>query len=196
MEISKIKDNGLQIKTKSATLVVDCFDETEKLSPEADKADFGLSSRPFLKTHQLDVDKRVFSWPGEYEVKGVAVHAHPVAEITDKKTPDMLFVIYTEQFKVCYLPVLTKQLHSDLIEQIGDVDLLIFTVAGDEKILQSTIEEIEPKSIMPLRSAANPHAVDLFVQKLALETRQEDGKVTFKGKADFSNEKMLAFLLG
>ena len=196
MEISKLKEKGLQLKTKLATLVIDCFqDDTEKLCTEAEKADFGLSSKPFAKNERLDVDKRIFSWPGEYEVKGIAVHSHPVSEVIDKVTPPLLFVIYTEQFKVCYLPVLTKEIHSDLIEKIGDVDLLIFTVAGDEKILQATLEEIEPKAILPLPSAANPLATDLFIQKLGIEKREPVEKLQFKSKSDISSEKMVAFLL-
>lgn len=195
MEITKLPDQGILIKTKLATLAIDCFTQAEKLSPGAEKADFALSSRPFLKLEKLAAENRVFSWPGEYEVKGVAVNAQVLGEIKPGEPQSLLFVVHSEPFSFCYLPELKKELHSDLIEKIGDIDLLIFTVSGDEKILVSTLEEIEPKAILPLSSPENPLAVDLLIQKLGLEKSPDSAKIVFKTKSDFNTEKMAVYSL-
>jgi len=190
MEISKLHDQGLLIKTKNASLAINPFDAKGKIQSEATGCDFALATDPFQETNRIKGENRVFSWPGEYEVKGVAVHSFPIAEVDPAKQPHLLFVVYGEQFKFCFLPALQKELHSDLIEKIGDVDLLIFPAGGDEKIWQATIEEIEPKAILPLATDDNPHAADQFITKLGLQKGEAMAKITLKSKADFSNEKM------
>lgn len=197
MEISKLLDQGLLIKTKNANLAINPFDAKGKIGSEATGCDFALESSPFQEKERLTGENRIFSWPGEYEVKGVAVHSFPIAEADSSpdKQPDLLFVVYAEQFKFCYLPKLKQELHSDLIEKIGDVDLLIFPAEGDEKVWLETLEEIEPKAILPLASPDNPGAVDLFITKLGLQKSEPSAKLNFKSKSDFGAEKMGLFLL-
>lgn len=195
MEISKLQENGLLIKTKNASLAVNPFLSKGKISPEAAGCDLALASEPFQEKERLTGENRIFSWPGEYEVKGVAIHSFPIAEADLENQPELLFVVYTEQFKICFLPKLKKELHSDLIEKIGDVDLLVFTLNGDEKVWLETLEEIEPKAILPLAPADNPEALDLFITKLGLQKSDPQAKLTFKSKSDFGVEKMGVFLL-
>lgn len=195
MEISKLQSNGLLIKTKNANLAINPFDAKGKVSSEAAGCDFALSSNPFQEKERIAGEKRIFSWPGEYEVKGVAVHAFPIAEADPAVQPDLLYVVYSDSFKFCYLPKLKKELHSDLIEKIGDIDLLIFPAEGDQKIWQETIEEIEPKAILPLATDDNPTAADQLITKLGLAKSEPAAKLTFKSKSDFSSDKMGLFLL-
>ncbi len=195
MEISKLQENGLLFRTRNADFVINPFDAGDKIISAASGCDFALSSIPFQEVQRLTGENRILSWPGEYEVKGVAVHAYPISDIDPASHPDLLFVIFSEQFKLCYLPALKAELHSDLIEKIGDVDLLIFPVTGDEKVWQGTLEEIEPKAILPMPSSENPSALGSLITKLGLAAVEPSQKLNFKGKSDFGTEKMGLFLL-
>lgn len=192
MEITKISDQGILIKTKNATLAINAIDAKGKLLTEAASCDFAISTAPFQGIDKLNDGKRLFSWPGEYEFKGVALYAFPVSEADPAEQPDLLYVIYAEQFAICFLPKLKKELHSDLIEKIGDIDLLILPADGDMKICQSTLEEIEPKSILPVGEI---DTATHFSGKLGLTAVEASNKLNIKSKADFSNDKMGLFLL-
>ncbi len=66
MEISRLSDTSIKIKTKTATLVVDPDVKTE--------ADVVLHITPFEKGESLVINKRiVIDGPGDYEVMDVAI---------------------------------------------------------------------------------------------------------------------------
>ncbi len=194
MEIIKLKDQGIIIKSKNADFVINPTIKNGALPTDAASSDFALCSEPeqSLETYG---ESRCFSWPGEYEVKGVAVHAHPVQPNTAETTQPLLFVIYTEAAKICYVPALKAELHSDLIEKIGDVDLLIFPTAGSDKIWHATLEEIEPKAILPLLAEEGGLSIDAFLSKLGVTKPAAENKITIKSKSDFRSDQMAVFLL-
>lgn len=194
MEVSKLKDQGLIFKTKSANFVINPALKDGKLTSDAVNTDFALSSDPEQPMQTYGEGGRFFSWPGEYEVKGVAVHAHPIAPNSKKQISPLLFVIYTDTAKVCYIPELKEELHSDLIEKIGDVDLLIFPATGSDKIWHSTIEEIEPKAFLPL-SGENAVSMDAFLSKIGLTKPAEENKITVKSKSELRSDQIAVFLL-
>ena len=195
MEISKLKDGGLIFKTKDANFAIDPAMKGEKMSADALSTDFALSSEPNLETQLYGEKARLFSWPGEYEVKGIAVHAHPVAA-NDKKTQNpLLFVVYTDSAKICYLPELKEEMHSDLIEKIGDVDLLVFPASGNDKVWHATIEEIEPKGILPITTSDSSVSIDAFLSKLGQAKPEASDKVSLKNKSDLRSDQASVFLL-
>jgi hypothetical protein len=195
MDISKLKDQGLLIKTKLGSLAVNPLLQGSKIPADVTGCDFILSSRPELETEKFGDNKRLFSWPGEYEIKGIAIHAKPIDVYTNDEKSSLLFVIYSEDEKICYIPEIKKELTSDLIEGIGDVDLLIFPVKGDMKIWESTVEEIEPKAILPLTVAEDGFSVDAFLAKIGLVKPAEQEKLSIKSKSDLPSEQMSVFLL-
>jgi len=194
MEVSKLKDQGLLFKDKNANFVLNPLLKDGKLSADAVSSDFALSSEP-EQDIQTYGEGRFFSWPGEYEVKGVAIHAHSIAANDKKSTSPLLFLIYTETAKICYLPELKEELHSDLIEKIGDVDLLIFPATGSDKVWHSTIEEIEPKAILPLLGGDKDISIDAFLAKLGITKPAEENKVVIKAKGELRSDQLAVFLL-
>lgn len=193
MEISKLKSQGLLITGKTGSIALDPAVKDTNVS--ADSADFAIISEGALEFEKFSDEKRIFSHPGEFEVNGIAVHAFPVDEVTAKAVPPLLFVIYVDQMKVCYLPALRKELHSDLIEKIGDVDLLIFPNSGEEKVWQPTIEEIEPKSLLPLEVEGGNLSIDSILSKIGLTSTEAKDKISIKTKADLRSDQMAVYRL-
>jgi hypothetical protein len=194
MEISKLKDQGLLIKTKSGNLAINPAVKAGKLPAELSGCDFILSSDPELNLDKLE-DKRVFSWPGEYEIKGIAVHARPVSIYNNNQKSPLLFVIFSDEEKCCYIPEITEKLSSELIEVIGDVDVLMFPAHGDEKLWHSTIEEIEPKAILPIFSEKSLVSAEAFLSKAGLVKPAEQDKVVIKSRSALEGDHMSVFLL-
>lgn len=195
MEISKLKDGGLMVKTKDANFTINPQIKDGKLPSDVLPTDFTLSSEPNLETQLYGDHGRLFSWPGEYEVKGIAVHAHPIATNDQKTQNSLLFIIYTDSAKVCYVPELKEEMHSDLIEKIGDVDLLIFPASNNDKVWHETIEEIEPKSILPLSNAENSVSMDAFLAKIGQAMPEATDKISLKSKNELRSDLVSVFLL-
>ncbi len=195
MEISKLKQGGLLFKAKNADFVIDPAINDGQPTAEAPSADFALSSTPALEAQNYHDQARLFSWPGEYEVKGVAVHAYPTAA-NDKNTQNpLLFIIYTDDSKICYIPEIKEELHSDLIEEIGGIDLLVFPAAGSDKVWHATLEEIEPKAILPIIDEKSTVSIDAFLAKIGLVKPEPLDKITLKNVSDLRSDQIVVFLL-
>lgn len=193
MDISKLKSQGLLVSGKAGSVAID--PEIKKDTVAADSADFAITSAGALEFEKFSGEKRIFSHPGEFEVNGIAVHALPVDEVTAKAVPPLLFIIYVDQIKICYLPAISKELHSDLIEKIGDVDILIFPNSGEEKIWQSTIEEIEPKSLFPIEIDGGNLSIDSLLSKIGQTSSEAKDKISIKTKADLRSDQMAIYRL-
>jgi len=195
MEISKLKDQGILVKTKSGTLAINPLLKDGKAPADINGCDFILSCQPEIGQERFGEGKRVFSWPGEYEIKGIAVHARPVDTYDKEHKSQLLFIIYTDDEKCCYIPEIQNKLSSETVETIGDVDLLIFPAHGDEKLWHSTIEEVEPRAILPLFGKESTISVESFLTKAGLAKPLEQEKVTIKSKGALEGDHMSVFLL-
>lgn len=194
MEISKLKDQGVLLKTKNATVAIDPLLKDGSLPADAADCDFIISSTPEIAQDKYGDDKRIFSWPGEYEIKGVAVHARPTNGYDKEHKSNLLYVMYTDEGKICYLPALKKDISSEVMEAIGDIELLIFPAIGDEKLWNATLESIEPKAFLPL-DVADGMSLDALFARIGMPQPERTAKITVKNKNELSVEKMTAFLL-
>lgn len=194
MEISRLKNGGLFFKTKSANFALNPEIKEQEVNADSQSIDFALSEIANLDFNTFQDQKRIFSWPGEYEVKGIAVHSFPILANTDSAQNPILFVIYTSEGKICYLPELTDKLDSEVIETIGDTELLISQLKGNEKLIIDTLESIEPKAFLPLNSEGGL-SVDAFLSKIGQSRPEAQDKVTIKSKNDLDSEKLTVFLL-
>jgi L-ascorbate metabolism protein UlaG (beta-lactamase superfamily) len=103
------------------------------------------------KSSGLDKECFLISGPGEYDVKGCSVQGisdHGEAENT-------IYVIKTEEIALCHLGLLKqKELEPEQIEAIGDVDILMIPVGGEEaldsKEALKIMTQIEPKITIPM----------------------------------------------
>lgn len=188
MEIIKINPNGLQLKTKTATIALD---------PALDSlpaSDVILVTSAFLDLNSTSETQKIFSWPGEFEVRSIGIKSFVLnteAPLAEKK---LAFLIYSDELKVAYIPSLDTQLSPSQVEQVGEVDLLIMPLLQNETLLHNLLEEIGPRAILPILNAENQHLTVQFFQKLGLTAPESLPKLSI-AKKDLSEEQMTVFML-
>lgn len=152
------------IKGKNGTVITDPFDHKQAgIKPPKFKADIALANKFYDLHHavaQLDSETRVFDWPGEYEAKNIIVQgvaAYDRSREEDKKNGAQKVIMYAfnvDGFKICHLSNLGHKLTQEMIEEIGDVDILLVPVGGenclDAKKAHEVIEQLDPRVVIPM----------------------------------------------
>ncbi|KKP36873.1 MAG: hypothetical protein UR28_C0036G0002 [Candidatus Peregrinibacteria bacterium GW2011_GWF2_33_10] len=89
---------------------------------------------------------KVFSWPGEYEVSGV-----PIIAIKIPFSDNVIYKFALDEINVAVLDGLTDILPDDILEKIGDVDVLLIHIESMEAAnkIHDVVEDIDPRVIIP-----------------------------------------------
>ncbi|EKD63152.1 MAG: Zn-dependent hydrolase, partial [uncultured bacterium] len=164
MEIIWHGHSCFTIKDKGVTIVTDPYTNLGTKLP-ALKADVVTLSDELVFSEgnvaKVEGEPKIFSWPGEYEVKGIGIEGynafHFAKSAEDEKNANCKIVIYNfffNGYKICHLSGLGHRLTSELTESIGDVDILLVPIGGnlviDYKKAIEVIEQIEPKIVIPM----------------------------------------------
>lgn len=165
MEIIWHGQSCFTLKGSSATLVTDPYNATNGLTPPQFKADIVTVSHAHENHNNTAAvegeNVKVFDWPGEYESKEAMITCFELPrflkpeEKTDLNRPQLLATyIEMEGIKICHLGGLEKRLTGEMIEAIGDVDVLLLPVGGGDMISAKTahevIEQVEPRIVIPM----------------------------------------------
>ena len=82
--------------------------------------------------------------PGEYDIKNIHIQGLKAENAT-------IYTIEAEDMKLCHLGRITqKELTSEQIELIGEVDILFLPIGTDSKQGVKMMSQIEPKVIIPM----------------------------------------------
>ena len=100
----------------------------------------------------------VINSPGEYDIKEVFIQGIPAFQDNSQKggrEKTTIYTIETEGIRLCHLGDLgQKELSSDQLEKIGEVDVLMIPVGGvytiDAKEAIKIMSQIEPKITIPM----------------------------------------------
>lgn len=153
------------LKGKDANVVTDPYDRTAAgLKLPKLNADVVVANADFSLHHGIsDISgAKVFDWPGEYEAKniiiqGIPAHNRPREKEDGKEETAEPVIIYTIQidgFKVCHLSNLGHKLTPEMLEAIGDVDILLIPVGGidclDAAKAHEVIEQLDPRVVVPM----------------------------------------------
>ena len=145
------------IKGKSATIVTDPFELGTKL-PKLKANIVSLSED--IAAVEVEGDPKVLDWPGEFEASDVAIEA-----IRPEGENSSIFIFAIDGIKICHLGFLTHELHDDVLDHIGDVDILMVPVGGgsvlDAKTAQKVVEAIEPRIVIPMLYNATETTLDI-----------------------------------
>lgn len=196
---------GISIKKdEQLKLVIDPYGESTGLSLPS------LEANVVLVTHEhedhnnkkgVKGDPFIISFPGEYEIKGVFVQG--IASFHDDKQGkerglNTIYTIEGEGIRVCHLGDFgQKELTSEQLENIGDVDILLIPVGGvytiNGKEAQKIISQLEPKIVIPmhyllakLKYKLNP--VEDFLRTMGAKKTEAQEKLTIKEK-DLAQER-------
>ena len=186
-----------KIIAKEATIIVDPFDRAiTGLEPPRSRADAVLYTHKH-SDHAAEYKQADFiiSGPGEYEVKGVYFYGFPVPH--DAVGGAVLgfstaFLIEGDDLRVLHLGDFgAKQLTSEQIEEIGDVDILLVPIGGtytlDAEGAEKMVRQIEPKVVIPMHYALPKlkmklDSVDAFLREMGVEKKTPLPKYVIKKK--------------
>lgn len=84
----------------------------------------------------------VISWPGEYDIGGIAIRG-----IGQQEGQKVSFVLQIEEIRVALLSAPLEEWSQADIERLGDVHVLVLP-AENPKIAQTLIDEIDPRMLI------------------------------------------------
>lgn len=144
----------------------------------------------------------VVDWPGEYEIQGVSIEGFRAWTKSKSKeeedgTGDETIIYYfnIEGIKVCHLGAVGHVLTSDIVKEIGDVDILMIDLGEksnlDGKKPMEIIEAIEPRIVMPMGEGD----LSATMKELGLEKSSPEESYVIKSRSELPDDKRLTVLL-
>lgn len=125
----------------SQTIKCDVHGSTVVAFPDSPVKDANLS---LLSAPEEEVKKGVISWPGEYDVGGIAIRG-----IGHEEGQKVSYVIDDGNVRIAFISTPLHNWTDHNIELLGDVDILCLP-ADDVKIAQKFIDEVDPRVLIPL----------------------------------------------
>jgi len=197
-------------KNNHVNIVVDPYDETTGLKLPKLEADI------LLVTHQHHDHNNVKSiggtpflieGPGEYEIKDVYIEGIPSfhdAVSGKERGQNTIYIIEAEEIKICHLGDLgQKELTSEQLEKIGEVDVLMIPVGGvftiDAKEATRIMSQIEPNITIPMhyqipKLKAKLEGVDKFLKTMGIKSLSPLPKLSIKKKDIVPEEAKVVIL--
>ena len=190
MDIKWHGNSCITIKGKDVSLAINPDKEAGKI-----KADAIFTSLP--ETAEVEGADRVFDWPGEYEYRGVPINAFQAwtaAKDDPKAEETIIFSFKIDGVKICHVGALGHNLTDQMINKIGDVDILILNGAEDSNLLikkaLELIESIDPRAIA-VYGTDEPKS--LF-KELSVGEYEKQAKVSVAGASDLPDDKRAYFV--
>jgi len=197
-------------KNNQLKIVIDPFSENIGLRLPKLEADILLTThlnRELINIDTVKGEPFLISNPGEYELKEVFIQGIPSWSNTKEGKEDNSNTIYTiesEDIKLCHLGIMgQKELTTDQMEKIGEVDILMIPVGGlhtiSAKEAVNIMSQIEPKVIIPMYYSLSKlkiklDSLDSFLKTLGLKNIQPMPKLTIK-KKDISGDEAKIIVL-
>lgn len=193
MDIQWHGENCVSFKGKSGTLLVNPYDS--KIS--ADVVLANSFSRDHGKLANFGKDAKVFDWPGEYEAKGIFIQGitaydRPREKDSGKKDEAEKVIIFSfemDGFRLCHLGNLGHKLTPEMLEAIGDVDILLVPVGGigcmNAEKAHEVMEQIDPRVVIPV-NYKDPSA---FFKEVGIASPQKEKTWKIASPANLPQEQ-------
>jgi len=161
MEITYLGHSCFRIKEKKVTVVTDPFLPSMVGFPlpkiSADIVTVSHQHPDHNNVSFVEGEPFVISDPGEYEVKGISVFGYPTYH--DSKSGSIrgtntIYLIESEDLRICHLGDLGGTIPAKIIEELGEIDMLMVPVGGvytlGPKEAVELIGQLEPKIVLPM----------------------------------------------
>ena len=113
---------------------------------------------------------------GEYEIGGISVFGVPAFHDDSKgaeRGSSNIYTILIDDVRVCHLGDLGHELTQEMVESIGEIDVLLVPVGGvftiDPAHAIKVIRALEPSIVVPMHFKTNMHKEDLFGELKTVE---------------------------
>jgi len=165
-----------------------------RLDP-SDEAVSGLKDDPVL-----------LHTPGEYSVKGVRILGFPSfrdAESGAVRGRNVVYAFDSEDIRVVFLGAIGHGPDKDMLEKIGDVDILIVPVGGMDTVPARDVDElirsIEPNIVIPMHydmpdTTIGTGSSEEFCRETGCKIGEEVSKLSLK-KKDLEGKSMEVIFL-
>lgn len=182
MEITWHDNTCFVVREKNISLIIDPHKSSGKLA-----GNIVLSGRG--DAEPVAGAEKLFNWPGEYEIKDIPIRAIPVGT-KEGASDTLIFCFAINEVKFCHLGELGHVPSSEIIKEIGDVDVLMIKIGKNSNLsakqVTEIIEGIEPRAVIPMGENIAAGALkDIGAEKV--ETRD---KFTLKSASDLPDEEM------
>ena len=157
------------------------------------------SAAPLLGTDAPEQNEILF--PGEYEIKEIDIHGIPVPEESGEKFLKTVYAVTWEGITFAFLGHLSKPISAEIIEKLGEPDVLIIPVGGGSIPLTAGGHFLEAAPAAKLTRQLDPVFVIPTFYKTPAEFAKEMGqkadpqeKLVFKKKDIVKGKTQLVVL--
>lgn len=195
--------------TEEVVIFFDPFEKSIGLRPPQGKADLVLVSHSHFDHNNVSAlrgEPMAIDTPGEYSIKGINIVG--IGTWHDNKEgalrgPNTVFILESEDIKLCHLGDLGEDLDPEKFEEIDGVDILFVPAGGkytiDAKKASEISRKIEPKIIIPMHYKINGMSTDLddekkFCHEMGSCPKEKTSKLTIKSK-DLDSQEMKIILM-
>lgn len=161
MDITFLGHSSFKLKGKTGSVVTDPFDpQMVGLKYSGVEGDIVTVSHDHDDHNQVSLVKgvkKVISGPGEYEILGISIlgfpsfHDDKEGSVRGKNT---IYVFEIDGLRIAHLGDLGHALSEELVEDLGDIDILMVPVGGEYTIgpneATNVVSAIEPTIVIPM----------------------------------------------
>lgn len=191
MEITWLGHAGFRLRGKDGIVV--CDPPPRKGGSSRLTADVVTVSHAHPGHSQVALvggDPRVFTGPGEYEVKEISIVGIPTfhdAEKGKKRGKNTAYIITIDELVVGHLGDLGHVLTNGQVDQLRNVDILLIPVGGvvtiDAPQAVEVISLIEPKVVIPMHYRASEKeasldTADKFLREMGVNNAEPQSKAS------------------
>jgi L-ascorbate metabolism protein UlaG (beta-lactamase superfamily) len=200
MDITYLGHSSFKIKTRTASVITDPFDpkmvglkysgvEGEIVTVSHDHGDHNAVDR-------VASTKKVVNGPGEYEIQGVSIMGYKTfhdGKQGAERGENTVYVIEADGLRLVHLGDLGHPLSDELVDEIGDVDVLMIPVGGfftiGPKEATEIISKIEPYFVIPMHYKVPDLSPDISEKLLPVDDFLKESGLTTETLPKFSLKK-------
>ncbi len=160
MEIIWLGHSCFRLRSQETVVITDPFPDSIGLAFENRSASVvTISNNNANHSHTEDVsgNPKMFSAPGEYEYTGVSVKGvmTPLVDPSHREERNVAFTITLDGINICHLGRLATPLTTNIIDELGPIDVLLVPVGGHGLVelngIQQIMQDFDPKIVIPMQ---------------------------------------------
>lgn len=174
MNITWYGQSCFKIVSKDITIIIDPFDKKIGIKSYNGAADIVTISHDHFDHNNIESLRGapfVVRGPGEYETKNIFIRGigvfHDKIEGAERGL-NTIYLMEVEDIRICHLGDLGHMLSDKIIEQLGQIDILMIPVGGvytiDGKEADELVDKIEPAIVIPMHYKIP--ALDIDIEKI------------------------------
>ena len=170
MEIIWLGHSCFRLRSQETVVITDPFPDSIGFAFENRSANIVTTSNNDLNhshTENVSGNPRIFSAPGEYEYTGVSVKGvmTPLGDLSNREERNVAFTITLDGIKICHLGRLQTPLTTNIVDELGPIDVLLVPVGGHGLIelngIQQIMQDFDPKIVIPMQYQTQGLQLDL-----------------------------------